>query len=472
MGNCRRKCSRCSLLLFHCFLFLNVSYAQLEYILINRIEIEGNRKTKDDLIYRELDIKLNDTLHVTSISDRFEWNEKLLMNTGLFNSVKINIENWNENSGSIDLLVEVVESWYIFPIPIFNLADRNLNVWWTEFNGSLQRVNYGMRFVYVNFTGNKDNLKLTLQGGYTRRVLLQYDRPYINRKKTLGITGRYFFDHRREFAFETRGNKQIFYQDQEKITHRSLKAIVSMHYRPRVVGFHELLVKYEHSRVIDSILDFNSFYFNGRTSQRYLEIDYVFRKERRDSRFYPLKGDFLEAEVQKIGLGIFNDINKLYTSITYARFFPITDRFNLEMRMKAQREWVRAQHPYFGLEALGYGADYIRGYELYVIDGTDFLLSRNSFRVKIFDRLFDLKKKMPVKNYRMFPVTLFFTLNADIGKSYNYLFNDENPLNNSWLFGRGIGLDIVLYYKYAFQIEYSFNHLNEKGIFLHARSDF
>ncbi len=72
----------------------------------------------------------------------------------------------------------------------------------------------------------------------------------------------------------------------------------------------------------------------------------------------------------------------------------------------------------------------------------------------------------------MFPVTLFFTLNADIGKSYNYLFNDENPLNNNWLFGRGIGLDIVLYYKYAFQIEYSFNHLNEKGIFLHARSDF
>ncbi|MCB0689123.1 MAG: hypothetical protein KDC53_21445, partial [Saprospiraceae bacterium] len=168
--------------------------AQNEYMTVSSLVISGNRKTKEALILREMDFKINDTISIASISERFERNEKLLMNTGLFNQVSINIEDWNEDGQSLDLSVEVVESWYVFPLPIFNLADRNLNVWWTEFNGSLKRVNYGMRFVYVNFSGNKDNLKLTLQGGYTRRVLLQYERPYINRKKTFGITGRYFFD--------------------------------------------------------------------------------------------------------------------------------------------------------------------------------------------------------------------------------------------------------------------------------------
>lgn len=472
MGNCKSKSHLRTLLFVLCVCFYTGTSAQLDYISINRLEITGNKKTKGDLIYREMDFKLNDTLHVTSISDRFEKNEKLLMNTGLFNSVSINIKSWNENSRTIDVNVEVVESWYIFPLPIFNLADRNLNVWWSEFNGSLERVNYGMRFVYVNFTGNKDNLKLTLQGGYTRRVLLQYDRPYVNRRKTLGITGRYFFDHRREFAFETRRNKQVFYEDQDQINMRSEKAILSLHFRPRVEGFHELLVKYERNKVTDSILDINRFFFNGKTSQRYFEVDYVFRRERRDSRFYPLKGNFLETEIQKIGLGVFHDINKLYTSIAYAHYFPLTDRLNLEMRLKAQREWVREHHPYFGLDALGYGEDYVRGYEFYVVDGTDFLLSRNSLRIRLFDRIFDLKKKMPVKNYRLFPVTIWFTINADVGKSYNYLYNEENPLNNRWLFGKGIGLDIVLYYKYAFQVEYSINHMNEKGIFLNVKSDF
>ena len=467
------KRHRCTLLFFlYNVMYVFVAAAQVNFVSVRTLEVTGNKKTKEALILREMDFKKRDSLDIATISERFEKNEKLLMNTGLFNQVTINIKDWDEINQSVDLAVEVVESWYIFPLPIFNLADRNLNVWWTEFNGSLKRVNYGMRFVYVNFSGNKDNLKLTLQGGYTRRVLLQYERPYINRKKTFGITGRYFFDHRREFAYATRGNKQIFYEDQDQINYRSAKAILTFHYRPKVEGFHEWLIKYEKNRVTDSILDINPRFFNGRSTLQYFEIDYVFRRERRDNRFYPIRGNFMEAEIQKIGLGIFNNINKLNTSIAYTHYFPISNRLNYEMRLKGQREWTRGDHPYFGLEALGYGEDYIRGYEFYVIDGTDFLLSRNSLRFKFFDRVFDLKKKMPVKNYRLFPVTLWLTFNGDIGKSYNRLFNEENNLNNQWLFGKGVGLDIVLYYKYAFQVEYSFNHLNEKGIFLHIRSDF
>ncbi len=442
-----------------------------DHVWVDSIAITGNRKTKDALILRELDFSYGDSIRIANLTDRLAANEKLLMNTGLFNLVKINIGQWNTDLQRIALEVEVVESWYIFPIPIFTLADRNFNQWWTEHKRSLSRVNYGLRFVYVNFTGNKDNLKLTLQGGYTRRVLLQYERPYVNRQKTLGITGRYFFDHRREYVYQTRFNRQQFFPNTDQINFKTNKAIISLHYRPRVQSFHELFMKFEDTRVSDDILDLNQDFFNGKTRLKFFELSYLYTRERRDSRFYALKGNYLEAQIQKEGIGIFDGLNKLNTSLLYAHYFPISRKINLEMRAKVKREWTRNQHPYYGLQALGFGEDFIRGYELYIIDGTDFVLSKNSLRFLLLDHTFDLKRLMPLQTYRIFPVMVWLTANTDLGAANNYLYNQDNPFNNRLLTGFGLGLDIILYQKYVFQVEYSINHLNEKGLFLHIRSD-
>ena len=461
----------CLTLLLNGPLWSQPDQATTDFVTVRSIQIKGNKKTKEALIERELDFGPGDTLSISTLATRLEKNEGLLMNTGLFNSSKINIETWDTDLHAIDLEVELAESWYIFPIPIFDLADRNFNVWWKDHNASLERVNYGLRFVYVNFSGNKDNLKLHLQGGYTRKVLLQYERPYFNRAKTLGVTGRFFFDHRREYTYETRFNQQQFYPNPEEINYRSTKGIVSFHYRPKVQSFHDVLIKYEHTRVSDPILELNPFYFNGATKLQFIELAYTFRRERRNNRFYALSGNFIEAEIQKEGIGIFDGLNKLNTSLLYVHYQPITPGINLEMLIKGQREWTRNRHPYYSLQALGYGDDFLKGYELYVIDGTDFLLSKNALRFKIFSRTYDLKKMMPLRTYRIFPISVWITLNADIGRANNYLFNEENPFNNRWLFGKGFGLDIILYQKYVFQIEYSFNHLNEKGLFLNVKSD-
>lgn len=442
-----------------------------EHILINTIKIEGNRKTKEALILREMDLKQGDSVVIAKLTERLSYNQTLLMNTGLFNDVEINIKQWGEHQQAVDLSIKVVESWYIFPLPIFQLADRNLNVWWTEQNASLRRVNYGVRFVYVNFSGNKDNLKLILQGGYLRKILLQYERPYINREKTLGFTGRFFIDHRREFPYATRFNKREFYEDLTDINFKTTKSTLSLHYRPGVISNHELFFKYENNRVTKGVLDVNTEYLNGSTRQRFFEVAYFFNRERRDNRFYALKGSYLSAMAQKEGIGVYNDLDKFTTSIFYAQYIPILPNLNLEMRVKAETEWTGNDHPYFGLEAFGFGETYIRGYELYVVDGTDYFLSRNSLRFKLLDRTFDLKKKMPVKNYRIFPVSLWLSANTDFGIVNNDLFNEDNPFNNRWLLGGGIGLDIILYRKYVFQVEYSMNHLKERGIFLHVRSD-
>ena len=449
----------------------NLFGIEADQVWIKTIAVEGNKKTKRALILREIDLSSGDTLQIADLTQRFDKNKNLLINTGLFNEVEINIDEWNEDEQSIELSIHVVESWYIYPLPILSLADRNFNVWWVEHNHSFERLNYGIRFTYVNFTGNRDKLKLILQGGYKRKVLLQYDRPYVNVAKTLGMSARIFIDHKREFAYETRFNKQQFFSDDDNLLFKSFKSIVTLNYRRRVENYHDLLIKYESNRIHDSAADLNPNYFQSGNRQQFIELSYSFSRERRDSRFYPLTGNHLQLRAHKEGIGIFNDVNRFYTIAAYAHYFAILDKLNFEVRLKGKHEWQHQRLLYSGLDALGYGEDYLRGYEYYVIDGSDYAYARNSLRFSLLNRSFDLKRKMPVESYRNLPVMVWLTLNADIGIAGNSGFNTDNPFNERMLVGTGIGLDIILYYKYVFQVEYSINHLKEKGLFLHIRSD-
>ena len=49
------------------------------------------------------------------------------------------------------------------------------------------------------------------------------------------------------------------------------------------------------------------------------------------------------------------------------------------------------EQPYRFLRALGYQEDFIRGYELYVIDGTAYAYMKTGFRHLLFDIKFDIK---------------------------------------------------------------------------------
>ena len=81
----------------------------------------------------------------------------------------------------IGLSLEVKESWYIYPAPIFELADRSFNVWWKEMNCDFDRVNYGIRIDHLNLTGRKDKFKIKFQQGYTRKYELEYNFPLPQR---------------------------------------------------------------------------------------------------------------------------------------------------------------------------------------------------------------------------------------------------------------------------------------------------
>ena len=92
---------------------------------------------------------------------------------------------------------------------------------------------------------------------------------------------------------------------------------------------------------------------------------------------------------------------------------------------------------------MGYSADYIRGYDYYVINGQNFLLTRSNLRYTL------LKKhvyNLPVINSNKFkkvPFAIYLNGFYDTGYVTDNQFGYKNPLSNSLQYGYGLGLDLV-----------------------------
>ena len=112
------------------------------------------------------------------------------------------------------IMIDIVcdEGWYIYPVPIFELADRNFNVWWDEFNGSLKRTNYGIKFIHTNLSGQADALKITLQGGYSQKADLEYAWPYWGKDRSWRFTSNVFYSRNKEAYYNTINNKLVFHK--------------------------------------------------------------------------------------------------------------------------------------------------------------------------------------------------------------------------------------------------------------------
>src|SRR5690606_36802657 len=185
-------------------------WGQSQNVLIRKISVTGNTKTKANVRLREMDLKVNDTVSLAVLPARIDENEKRILSTRLVSWVDINMRTWEDSISSVDLVINVEEGWYLYPYPIFELADRNFNVWAKDFNYSIQRVNYGVAMTQLNTSGNKDKLKLKFQFGYTGKYELYYDFPYA--KNGWGFSTNFLYSYNKEIPYKTLQNRPVFFK--------------------------------------------------------------------------------------------------------------------------------------------------------------------------------------------------------------------------------------------------------------------
>jgi outer membrane protein assembly factor BamA len=440
------------------------------------VVIVGNRWTRDHIVKRELEFSKGDTLALRDLPEILRRSEENLVRTKLFYDVGINWKR-EEEDGSVKqvFVVELKEAWYIYPGLIFELADRNFNVWWNEMNADLSRVNFGGRLDHLNLTGRRDKLNLKYHDGYTRKMELAYYYPFINRKGTWGASFNALYANQKEVGYITRENILRFVNRDRHIYNR-FRLSSAWIYRPKFRHTHTAKVEFYNNDIDPEILEsYNPlFYRQGQQSLRFFVLEYQWNYNDLNHFNYPTSGIQARVTARKEGVGIFSDVNLMHITFSMERYdqYGKTGRWSSGVQLKARKLITRGNPGYYHYTALGYGQDQLRGYEFYVIDGTDYVYTKGhlNFLVKEWNKTLGSWVIFP--QFKDFSLKAYVAMSADLGYVNSPYFNGENELNNSYLIGGGPALHVLLYNYFLLRVEYSVNRQGENALFLHFNANF
>jgi len=261
--------------------------------LISSITVVGNKKTRSNIILREVPFTAGMSFSLSLLIDLFKQGEQQIMNTALFHSVRIYASKFEGNC--LEITVEVVERWYLFPFPFFDLVDRNINQWLIDQKASLQRVNYGLKLLYNNTTGHNDKLRLWLINGYTRELSISYEKPYFDRKMQWGFRLAARTGKGREINYNTIEDKQVFLRTPDFI--RSFASVGGeLTYRKKLFARHNFGIFYFREKVEDTVLRANPDYFRVRGSiNQFPELYYQFTYAKMDYIPYPFEYNVVDG---------------------------------------------------------------------------------------------------------------------------------------------------------------------------------
>ena len=438
-------------------------------VFVGDIVIEGNKRTKDWVILRELSFRQGDRISSKQLDSLLKVESDRIFNTDLFIISKV--EYKQNKYDQIHINVKVLEKWYLYVIPIIDVADRNFNEWLKDRNRDLSRLKYGVNFKQKNFRGRNESLKFGFKWGFNHEISAGYEIPYVDKKRTIGVATLFKYITNNSAAYQTQENKLTFYESDEN-NRKRLDINLSVTKRSKFYGNHGLKLAYRNHWASDSLIVLNPDYFlEGKNRARMLELSYNYKYDFIDMRAYPLKGHQVQFELQKSGLGIFDDINQWSFKTSLAKFTQISERLFLANSFTGKLSTPGLQ-PYSFMRGLGFRQEFVRGYDLYVIDAQHFALNRNTLRFQLLDKVLKIDKIMPLDQFNTIPLKIFIKTFFDGAYSKNrFVSTESNTLDNTWLYGGGVGVDFVTFYNSIIRVEYSMNGRGEKGIFFYYSAD-
>jgi outer membrane protein assembly factor BamA len=441
-------------------------------IKLNRVIIIGNKKTLDRIILRELTLKTGDSIEHYRLEGILTKDKNKIYNLRLFHSVSTRVLELPRHS--FDLLIEVEERWFIFPSPIFELSDRNFNEWWQNYDHKFNRINYGLRLYQYNFRGRNETIRLTAQFGFSRKFDLMYRIPYINKKQKQGLTFELSYSEPKNLAYKTEDHKLIFLNDRATLR-KKFAADITYTYRKSFYETHFASLDFEHGTIADTIQHLNTNYYQEQNRQWFTSISYNFVSEHRDVIVYPLKGYQVAAGIKKNGLGLGEPVNQFVITANVALHKDLGRHFYLS-NYTAGSWSTPVTQPYALYLAQGYRRNFVRGYEIYVIEGPIWGLNKTTLKRRIFNRTYRLNA-LPVEKFQHFPLSIYLKAYADFGYVKNYPQYEELPkqnilFSNKLIAGAGLGLDFVTAYDGILRVEYTLNKQGMRGFFLHLKKEF
>jgi len=429
---------------------------------VAKISVVGNFKTEERIVLIVSDLTINQRIPKMDLALQLETAKNNIQNTDLFNTV--DITHFPINDSLTEIIITVSERWFFWPIPIVENADPNFNTWWERKDFS--RLNYGLMLMYNNLRGKAQGIGGLIQLGYSKRFALLYNIPYASSNGKLGVSFYGGYDQQHEITIATNNNKRVFYTGLNGNTKEHWQLQFTLLKRHKIVTTHSLSAAFKSVSVIPAVIALKQDYLgDSLTKIGYLELSYLFKKDKRNYKHYPLTGHYLDLLIKQNGLGINNSLFLTTFKGSASKFLKVHNRLYGAIGIKAKFT-PQNKIPYFLQQGLGYD-DNLRGYEYYVLDGNHFGMLKTNVKLELIEKKTSVLKRIKNQKFNTFYYALYLNFFADLGYVDNQFSAQVNSYSNEWLYSSGIGLDFLTYYDSVFRLEFSINKQKESGFFLH-----
>ncbi|PKV62555.1 surface antigen-like variable number repeat protein [Pontibacter ramchanderi] len=435
-------------------------------VVVDSIQFKGNEVSKSRMLLFELNIAPGDTLPTSELEAKLEENRKRLFNLRLFHEVGY---TYTCDEGLVSVTYTMQERWYLYPIPIFDFADRNFNAWLERRDWG--RVDYGINLIRRNFRGRNEEVRVRLQQGFNKRLEFAYRVPYISRAHKLGMDFGVADYRSRAIDYRTLNNRQRFYVQDRGVPIQRTLLTAGLTHRQSVQRQEGIRLTYVQEQVADTVLELNPQYYSEHEhKRRYLRLELAKVVNLRNSFIYPLTGSYFEAIAAQTFF-----VNGNGTPITtlrakYVDYRHLSGKYYYFVGGEAQAR-LSKHYAYADNVALGFRS-LVRGYELQVVGGQHFGLFKQGLTRELFQHQGVHLKFIRSPKFNKVPLALYANVFTDAGYVVDEMFEKGNPLSNRLLAGIGAGLHLVTFYDFVFRAEYTVNREKTGGFYLSGRFPF
>ncbi len=437
-------------------------FAQVDEIKEVNVVIQGNNKTKPEIIFRELSFSNGDTISLNLLEQKVNEVKANLVRTQLFNFVDISIV---EKDDIFEFVIELQERWYYWAYPILEHSERNLSTF--LYYRDWSRVNYGAAFDWYNFRGRDEVLKFKTRLGFKEHYSIAYHKPGFGKRRVDGLWVFTDFFRQKKTVSSIDSNLAVYTQDNQVYLRNLLDLGFEYTYRPKInyelnFGLKYYQYFYNHDIFLGTL--------NSCLNPKYIMPKVGFKYDSRNSIVYPTSGLFVNLRLAASLYGVVGFSNNLnITGVVQNSGSLNNSKIILRNEIFAGRFVSDNTKSVLFDELFDFNRKFvIRGYEYYYFPTQSIVGFKNTFAWKAFDLKFDVLPNVLPDEFSKFFSVVYFEAFADFAysKSISHTNVFDDNFDQKLVYSVGTGVSVETYYDRLIQFHVAYNSCFKKfGIF-------
>lgn len=392
---------------------------------VDTIIVTGNDLTEEDIILRELTFGVGEYVLEKTLS----YNSERIYSLGLFTSVKVYPEELEKIT---NIIIDVEESWYIWPIPLLEINDKRNN-----------KLSYGFDLLIRNFRGRNEEIRGRMLLGFDPRFSVSYYNPQLIHKKNILFQA--------EASYQKVKNKSNFARSIYGGDFEQSFTTATLMLGKRLDLFQTIRVRTSFYYIVSPAYIEGISVSNDRID-RVPALGSSYTYDTRDLAQFPKEGILFNTDILFKGLTV-NDVNYQILSIDYRQYEIIYKDLIAKWRTYTRITGGKSI-PYYDYSYLGF-SQAVRGHSNSEREGHYLFLGGVELAYPIF-KDWQVSFDIPYipKELLSYRVALYFQLFGDSGAT----FYRNTKLNlNSFDSGFGLGFTLLVLPYNLVRLEVAFN---------------